>query len=377
MKKKVILSVTNDLASEQRVHKVCLFLLNLGFEVTLVGRLKRNSLPLEKRPYKTKRMFLLFEKGPLFYAEYNFRLFLLLLFKRADVLVSNDLDTLLANYLASKLKGSRLVHDSHEYFTGVPELEGRTFAKSTWKRIERWIFPKLKFIYTVNGSIAELYKKEYGIEAKVVRNFPVWRGENDGKIFLKPKKELGLPENKKIILYQGSVNIDRGLLEAVEAMQYVNADALLLIIGDGDILPLVKKKAKKLSLQEKILFIARLPFEELWNYTAHADLGISLDKDTNLNYRYSLPNKIFDYVHSGVPVLASNLREIKKIFSAYDIGEMIENHSPQHIGEKISSILNNPEKIMRWKENCFSASRELCWQKEEKTLAEIYRNFIS
>jgi hypothetical protein len=170
--KKVILSVTNDLTSEQRVHKVCLFLLKKGFEVTMVGRLRRKNLPLEKRPYATKRMFLFFERGPLFYAEYNFRLFFYLLFHKADVLVANDLDTLLANYIASKFKGSVLVHDSHEYFTGVPELEGRNFAKGMWKRIERWIFPKLRSIYTVNGSIASLYKEEYGKEVKVVRNFP-------------------------------------------------------------------------------------------------------------------------------------------------------------------------------------------------------------
>lgn len=376
MKKKAILSVTNDLSSEQRVHKVCLFLMKLGLEVLLVGRLKRRCLPLEKRPYKTKRFFLLFQKGPFFYAEYNFRLFLYLLFHRADILVANDLDTLLANYLVSKIKGSVLVHDSHEYFTGVPELKGRNFAFNIWKKIERWIFPKLKYLYTVNDSIAKLYRDEYGVEAKVVRNFPVWRGENDGKTFLKKRQELGLPENKKIILYQGSINVDRGLLEAVEAMQYVNVDALLLIIGDGDILPLVKSTAKKLSMEKRIWFMDRMPFEKLRSYTACADLGISLDKDTNLNYRYSLPNKIFDYIHAGVPVLASNLTEIKKIFASYDIGKIIENHSPQHIAEKINFMLNSPEKIVRWKENCLAASKEFCWQNEEKILMEIYCGII-
>lgn len=377
MEKKVILSVTNDLSSEQRVHKVCLFLLNLGFDVLLVGRLKRKSLPLEKRPYKTKRMFLLFEKGALFYAEYNIRLFFYLLFHKADILVANDLDTLLANYLASQLKGSILVHDSHEYFTGVPELKGRKLVKTIWEKIEQWIFPKLKYIYTVNDSIAKLYRDRYGVDAKVVRNFPFWQREDEWSVSFKKRQELGLPKDKKIILYQGSVNVDRGLLEVVEAMQYVNADVLLLIIGDGDILPFVKEKVKKLLLDKKVWFINRVPFKELRSYTVCADLGISLDKDTNLNYRYSLPNKIFDYIHAGVPVLASNLTEIKKIFSSYDIGEMIENHSPQHIAEKINAILRNTEKTERWKKNCRAASRELCWQNEEKTLKDIYYEFIS
>lgn len=373
MKKKFILSVTNDLASEQRVHKVCMFLFNLGFEVTLVGREKRKSVPIDKRPYRTKRMFLFFEKGPLFYAEYNFRLFLYLVFHKVDVLVSNDLDTLLANYLASKFKGSKLVHDSHEYFTGVPELEGRGFAKAIWNKIEQWIFPKLKYAYTVNDSIAKLYRDKYGVNVSVVRNFPL-RIENPTQI-LKTKHELQLPEDKKIILYQGSVNMDRGLIESVEAMKYVN-NAVLLIIGDGDILKEVKSLSQKLNLYDKVIFKKRVPFSELINYTAFADIGISLDKDTNINYKFSLPNKIFDFVHSGVPVLASNLVEIKKVFSKYEIGELTESHDPQYIGDKINGMLSDHEKIKFWKENCRKASIEFCWQNEEGILYNIYSQFL-
>jgi len=369
MKRKVILSVTNDLTSEQRVHKVCLFLVRSGFDVTMVGRERRKSLPLDKRFYRTKRFFLFFETGPLFYAEYNLRLFFYLLFHRADILVANDLDTLVANYCAAKFKGSKLVHDSHEYYTGVPELEGRLKVQRIWKSIEKYIFPDLKAIYTVNDSIAKLYKDEYAVDIKVVRNFPVLTDRAGRQA--KTKKELGLPENKKIILYQGSVNVDRGLLEAIEAMQYVK-DAVLLIVGDGDILEQVKQRAIELKLGEKIIFQKKVPFEELWNYTSHADIGISLDKDTNINYKYSLPNKIFDFVHAGVPVLASDLVEIRKIFSRFEIGELIENHDPKHIAEKINFMLSNPEKRKAWVGNAMEASRQLCWQNEEKVLIEIY-----
>jgi glycosyltransferase involved in cell wall biosynthesis len=373
MKRKVILSVTNDLTSEQRVHKVCMFLERTGFDVTMVGRKRRKSLPLDKRSYKTKRLFLFFEKGPLFYAEYNFRLFFYLLFHKADILVANDLDTLFANYYASKLKGSKLVHDSHEYYTGVPELEGRPFVKSIWKSIEKCIFPKLTAIYTVNDSIAKLYKDEYAVDVKVVRNFPVLIKENNRNP--KTRKELNLPENKKIILYQGSVNVDRGLLEAVEAMQYVE-NAILFIIGDGDILEEVKARTLQFGLVEKVIFRKKIPFEELWNYTSHADLGISLDKDTNINYKYSLPNKIFDFVHAGVPVLASDLVEIRKIFSKFDIGVLIENHDPKHIAEKINFMLSDSGKREIWCETASRASKEFCWQNEEKVLLEIYTQFV-
>lgn len=369
MKKKVILSVTNDLTSEQRVHKVCLFLEQEGFEVVMVGRRRRKSLPLDSRSYHTERLFLFFEKGPLFYAEYNLRLFFYLLFNRADILVANDLDTLLANYWASKIRGSRLVHDSHEYYTGVPELEGRPFVKKIWKAIERNIFPVLNAVYTVNDSIAKLYRDEYAIDVKVVRNFPLLVDRKGARP--KSKKELGIPEGKKVILYQGSINVDRGLLEAIEAMQYVE-EAVLLIIGDGDILEEVKARAVQLGLASKVYFLKKVPFEELWNYTAYADIGISLDKDTNINYRYSLPNKIFDFVHAGVPVLASGLVEIKKIFSRFNIGELIDNHEPKHIAEKISNMLREEGKRKTWAENCIQARQELCWQNEHRVLRQIY-----
>ena len=144
-KNRIYVSVSNDLFSDMRVDKVCNTLVSMGFDVHLVGRKLPNSLPLTNRNYKTKRLKLLFKKGALFYAEFNFRLFWYLLFKKHSVLLANDLDTLLANRWVSKLKGSQLVYDSHEYFTEVPELKEGSFAKNTWLKIEKQIFPKRYF----------------------------------------------------------------------------------------------------------------------------------------------------------------------------------------------------------------------------------------
>ena len=372
--KKAIVSVINDLSTDQRVHKVCNTLYKLGFDVTLVGRRQRKSLPLAERDYITKRMFLLFEKGPFFYAEYQIRLFLYLLFHRADILVSNDLDTLLPNYLMSKLKYANLIYDSHELFCEVPELQASPSKKKLWKRLERWIFPKLKTVFTVNDSIAKIYGDEYNMKLKVVRNIPLL--SNQAKIQQLNKSDLDLPTGKKIIVLQGAgINIDRGAEEAVEAMQYVN-DAVLVIIGSGDVMDILKQMVIGLKLDDKVKFIGKVAFEKLLQYTQHADLGLTLDKDTNINYRFSLPNKLFDYIHAGVPVLASNLTEIQKIIFQYSIGDCIDNHHPQHIADKINHILNETETLQIWKKNTKIAAADLNWEKEEQELIAVYEKFL-
>ena len=372
--KKVIVSVINDLSTDQRVHKVCTTLEELGYEVTLVGRRQRASLPIAARTYSTKRMFLLFEKGPLFYAEFQFRLFLYLLFHKADVLVANDLDTLWPNYQISKLKSSHLVYDSHELFCEVPELQNNPKKKNIWKNIEREIFPKLKHVFTVNDSIAKIYSEEYKVIVKVVRNIPLL--STQATIAHESKETLGIPTDKKIIVLQGAgINIDRGGEEAVEAMQYVD-NAILLIIGSGDVMDVLKKMVQDLKLNNKVKFIGKVPFQKLVQYTRHADLGLTLDKDTNINYKYSLPNKLFDYIHAGVPVLASGLVEIKKIIDEYAIGDCITSHDSKHIADKINGILSDENKLQLWKKNTKIASEKLNWENEEKQLVEVYSKFL-
>lgn len=369
---KVIISVTNDLVTDQRVNRVCISLQAMGFEVLLVGRKLPNSLPLPQCKYKMHRMYLLFKKGPLFYAEYNIRLFLFLLTHKSSLLVSNDLDTLAANYIASILKRNNLVYDSHEYYCGTPELLKRAFVRNFWLKIERWIFPKLTDIFTVNKSIADLYKKEYNKTLHVVRNIPIKKELRNPL----SKKELGLPDDKKILLLQGAgINIDRGVEELVDSMQYVTKKAVLVIVGSGDVIDILKQNVVDLKLSSRVKFVAKVPMEKLISYTNHADLGFTVDKDTNINYRYSLPNKLFDYIHAGVPVISSELIEISKIIKKYNVGTFIKNHDPKHIAEVINLALSDNKMLEQWKRNCVIASNELTWKNEEKELIKVYSKY--
>lgn len=363
------MSVTNDLFTDQRVRKVCEFLVDLKYDVTLVGRKLKISQEMPITSYKTKRFRLIFTKGALFYANYNLRLFFYLLFHKADVLLSNDLDTLFANHWARKFKKNcRLIYDSHEYYIGVPELVSRPKIQKFWRSIEKRTLPKVDEMYTVNESIAKIYREEYKRDVKVVRNISDFNGIESTK----SREELGLPNDKSIVIIQGAgINIDRGAEEMIDAIQLVE-NALLIFVGDGDVLPQLKTKVTEENLQEKVLFFGKRPYHELMNFTQHSDVGISMDKDTNVNYRFSLPNKIFDYIHAGIPLLVSDLPEIRKIVEGYDIGLICPNHNPKIIAEHLNRILTDKVQREKYKVNLKLASQELTWKNECEVLKTIY-----
>lgn len=365
---KALVSVTNDLYTDQRVHKVCTYLHENGYDVLLIGRKRRSSVPLPSRDYRTKRIKLLFEKGAAFYAFFNIRLFLTLVFRKCDILVSNDLDTLLANHMALKFKKNcTLVYDSHEYFTEVPELVSRPKVQKIWLRIERMIFPKLTYIYTVNDSIAKIYSELYNKDIKVVRNIsPKWTPEE-----IAPKKELGIPENTPLIILQGAgINVDRGAEEAVEAMLHV--DAVLLIVGDGDVVPQLKERVASLNLTEKVLFFGRRPYLEMMQFTWHSDVGLTLDKPTNPNYRFSLPNKVFDYMHAGTVVVATEIKEVANVIRTHDIGVVLDEFTPQTLAKELQQLVSNKEELARFKTNCSLAAQKENWAEETKVFDSIY-----
>ncbi len=368
MQKTAIVCVTNDLTTDQRVHKTCMTLQKCGYFVVEFGILRSDSMQLE-RSYFTLRKKLIFQHGPLFYAEFNIRLFLYLMSAEVDLIFANDLDSLPAAFFAAKLRNKRLIYDTHEYFTEMPELVNRPFIQAIWRKMEDYFFPKLTDILTVNDSIAKLYSDKFNKKIFVSRNIPLTYSPERQNT----RKELGLPTDKRIVILQGTgINIQRGAEEAVEAMGFLD-NVVLLIVGKGDVFPVLQKIVSEKKLQEKVIFKPKMPFAELRQYTMNSDLGLAIDKDTNLNYHFSLPNKLFDYIHSGIPTLSSGLIELKQIIDQYDIGYYIQNHDPKHIAEVIKSIFADETRYNIVKQNTVRAKEELCWENEEKVLMGVIK----
>ena len=369
--KRVILSVTEDLYTDQRMDKMSLFLHKKGFDVTLVGRCYGDSPVLAPRPYKTKRLRLLFRRGFLFYAEYQFRLLLYLLFKKCDLLVSNDLDTLLPNYLVSKWRKKELVYDSHEYFCGELSVISKPVSYKVWHGIEKHCFPKLKTVITVSQSIVDQYEKEYGIRPYLVRNIPL------AKTYpvTETRQSLQMPEDKTVLLLQGAgINEGRGAEELVQSMQYL-PDCHLFIVGDGTVVPQLKEMSKQLHLQDKVTFVSRQTPEKLFNYTSLADIGICPGKDLGLNAHFSLPNKIFEYIKAGTPLVVTDLPEWRRIVNQYGVGIVAEGVTPDKFAEAVEKI-SDPARLSQCRENCRTAARELTWENEERVLEEVYAPFL-
>ena len=247
--KHLVLAVTNELNYDQRMIRICTSLAGAGYKVTLIGRRFTKTPALVPRPFTQKRLFCFFRTSKLSYLEYNLRLFLYLLFKKAHAVCAIDLDTILPFYYISKLKGIPRVYDAHELFCEMKEVVTRPAVYRVWKWVEKHTVPNFKHGYTVNDAIAREFHRLYQVQYEVVRNVPV----------LHP---ITIPEKpEKYIIYQGAVNEGRSFETLIPAMRYVNAR--LIICGDGNFMENARQLVQEHGLREKVIFKGKILPAEL------------------------------------------------------------------------------------------------------------------
>ena len=361
--KKIIFTVTNDLNYDQRMQRICGTLTDAGYDVLLVGRKLKTSLPLAKKNYRQRLLNCWFNKGKFFYSEFNIRLFFFLLFKKMDCICSIDLDTILPCFCISKLKGIKRVYDAHEYFSQLDEVVSRPSIYRFWKKTEKRMIPKFKNGYTVCDSLAEEFRKNYNANYKVIRNTPLLVESNE------------LIRSADVILYQGAVNKGRGLDKLVLAMKVVNAK--LWVCGNGNFMDEMRSVVQANDLSGKVTFFGMLPPGELKKRTAQAYVAVNPFERTGLNQYLSLSNKFFDYIHASIPQVTMNYPEYKKINEQFKIAELIDDLDPGTITNAINRLLTNKELYLQLKQNCLVAKQELNWQKEKDKLLNFYEELFN
>lgn len=360
-KNKIIFAVTNDLTYDQRMHRICSSLVKTGYEIELVGRLRNNSISLTEKSFRQKRLNMFFQKGKLFYFEYNLRLFFYLLFKRQDAICAIDFDTLIPCSFVSSIRNKILIFDAHEYFTEVPEVVNRKLVKKIWNYIGKKFIPKAKLAYTVGPILAEILSGKFNNDFKVIKNVPI--------ISKQKNAYLSSPETP-IILYQGALNEARGLEFAINAMHQVSAE--LWLVGEGDLSSQLRKLVNDENLDYKVKFLGFCKPEELNTITEKAYIGLNLLENRGLNYFYSLANKFFDYMHSGIPSVCADFPEYKKINDEFNCA-ILCNADESKIADALNELISNVELYKSLQQNCRIAASVFNWESEEKQLIDYYR----
>jgi len=375
-KPKVALAVFNPFTNDSRVLKEAISLHKAGFDVTVVahGAEKLLSDEVYQNGFRIKRFSLLDRKktrsffGKL-YAYIGFLVQGINYAKTMDICHCNDLITLPAGVIIKKFfnKQTKIVYDAHEYEINDTPNESKYRIKAKYF-MERFLIPYADRVITVSNAIADEYVKLYGIEKPaLVLNTPAYRSAAVKRDLLREK--LGIRAYQTIFLYQGGLSRGRGietLLEVFEGCK--EKKKIIVFMGYGPLESLIREKADTCQC---IYFHEAVSPEILLDYTSSADYGISTIEDSCLSYRYSLPNKMFEYLMAEIPVVISDLPEMKKVVEQYGVGVVAKTNSTEGLKNAIVRAVSLDLKELQ--ANIKQAKRVYNWQGQEKILLEIYR----
>ncbi len=362
--KYTIFTVTNDLATDQRMDRICTTLHENGIKILLIGRSGKTTDEIE-RAYEIHHLNIHFKKGPFFYLEYNLRLLLFLLKIPASMIVAVDLDTVIGVRIATWMKRVKMGFDAHEYFVYSPELEGRQWRQKIWILVEKIFLRNIELAYTVNHYLAKTFQNRYGFNFSVIRNLPIKRDKSVPK---------GLPQSEPIILiYQGVMNVGRAVDLYIDALADL-PNCELWLLGDGDIYDQLKQYGQQKKYRDRIKFFGKISPDRLKNITDKAHIGLNMLYPESKNYYYSLANKFFDYMASGCPSINMDFPIYRSYIEKYEIGVMVENYDKKSFVKAVQLITNNPEYYRNLSKNATEAFQQLNWENESELLTPLFEN---
>lgn len=285
---------------------------------------------------------------------------------RPQIVHAHDANTLVTGWLASKCARAKFVYDAHEISTS---REGYQDFKRLVGRMERCLMPRASASITTTSRRAAFFRRAYGVPRPLVlqnrpRTMPQIRTN-------RIREELRIIGDRPIVLYQGGLQPGRGLNRVVDAAAAVD-NAIFVFIGGGRSAPDLEQQVKALGIGDRVRFIPTVKLDELPEYTASADIGIQALENTCLNHSTTDSNKLFEYIMAGLPVIASNFPEIRRIVKVYDLGLLINPGDTQTLAHAITELVENSSLRDRLASNSKRASRELTWESQESDLLSMY-----
>lgn len=379
---RIVCTVTNDLAQDQRMDRICRSLTKAGHKVILVGRELPTSQPLPETPYQQYRIRCKHLAGKRFYAEYNYLLWKTIKGWEYDAICAVDLDTLLAGVSLTRAKHHKLVFDAHEWFSETPEVVNRSLIRGIWRGLGRALVPKTDARYTVAPMLAKQLEEDYGVPFQTVRNLPstttrqdeVLQAGNVGQVIDGERIQavgLGGSLTRKVLLYQGMMNPGRGLFTVITALADL-PDFELWLVGDGPEMGALRRCSEELGCSDRIWFAGFRPPAELPAITAKAWLGFNLLDDVSPSYYFSLANKALDYIQAGIPSVQMDFPEYLALDQAYGCFIFTDRLEATRLSLVIDDLANSPEKYNRLVAGCETARQELVWEREEEVLLSIW-----
>jgi len=295
---------------------------------------------------------------------------------KARLYHASDLYVLAACRRAADSSGTKYTYDSREYYPHVASTAGRPWARWWWSRLEAKHIRAASAIFTVSDSIADALSVDYGIERPVlVQNFPVMRdaGSSDAKSSGSIRKDLGLGD-QTLILHLGQMKAARGCENLVRAMPRVR-DAHLVFLGYGPLSDELKNLTTELDLTHRVHFLPPVKPDTIQEYIESVDIGVTLLRDTCLNHRYALPNKLFDYIHAGIPVLGADLDEVNRLVETHEIGMTADSARPGQIARRLNEMIESPHRE-GWKINTRTVSETFRWEYASQRMMHPIRRIL-
>lgn len=359
-KKICIAAICNPLL-DTRISNMSNSLREEGFDVKVIGFdwLLNNDNLSEKNLI----IFSIDRKASsiLFYLKFSFLLFRELLFTCADVYFAEDVQSLPFVTIAAKIRNAKIVYNSREIYAFIGGLRNKPLLQKTITFIEKFFIKKVDAVLTTGDLDSEFLQKFYQIKNTVtVRNIPVYHKPDFVFDF---RKKYNIDAGKLIMIYQGIIVEGRGIVPAFKAMIEL-PDTVLILLGEGPQKENYKKIAGEFGISERVIFAGIFKQNELNNYTAGADIGLTLIENISISYYHALPNKLFEYIMAGLPVLSSNLPQMKKVVEDYNVGKVVDVDNIPEIVGAIKEWIENGKSLEVFRKNCNAASLELNWTNE-------------